>query len=246
MGGSFSHSGIRSILRFFPVIRSQPGRRFSCGWKTCFSRRSLHVTGEAHQSLPVNWNDHAWAVGLCALGALPANAATRGAAKLPLGGVLRLCDIWKLRRARFLLVVATAAVISLFASSNVSATEPKRVLLIHSFSNAAPPFTVESTAFESELVAKLSERVDLDEVSLDMARYAGSEMQEAMLDYLQKRQAKWQPDLVVPIGSPAAIFVANYRDRLFPKTPVHLYLTRPTATSTGCVGEERGLCRTGI
>ena len=66
----------------------------------------------------------------------------------------------------------------------------------------------------------MSERVDLDEVSLDMARYAGSQMQEAMLDYLQKRQAKWQPDLVVPIGSPAAIFVANYRDRLFPKTPV--------------------------
>jgi hypothetical protein len=36
----------------------------------------LHVTGEAHQSLPVNWNDHAWAVGLCALGRKPANAAT--------------------------------------------------------------------------------------------------------------------------------------------------------------------------
>ena len=31
---------------------------------------------------------------------------------------------------------------------------------------------------------------------------------------------KWQPDLVVPIGAPAAIFVANYRDRLFPETPI--------------------------
>ena len=45
-------------------------------------------------------------------------------------------------------------------------------------------------------------------------------MQEAIVDYLQKRQAKWQPDLVVPIGSPAAIFVATYRDRLFPETPI--------------------------
>ena len=66
----------------------------------------------------------------------------------------------------------------------------------------------------------MGDRVDLDEVSLDMARYPDRDMQEAIVDYLQKRQAKWQPDLVVPIGSPAAIFVATYRDRLFPETPI--------------------------
>ncbi len=66
----------------------------------------------------------------------------------------------------------------------------------------------------------MGERVDLDEVSLDMARYADHEMQEAIVDYLQKRRAKWQPDLVVPIGAPASIFVANYRNRLFPETPI--------------------------
>jgi two-component system, LuxR family, sensor kinase FixL len=103
---------------------------------------------------------------------------------------------------------------------NAAADEPKRVLLVHSFGSAAPPFTVESTAFESELVGKMGGRVDLDEVSLDMARYPDRDMQEAIVDYLQKRQAKWQPDLVVPIGSPAAIFVATYRDRLFPETPI--------------------------
>jgi signal transduction histidine kinase len=75
-------------------------------------------------------------------------------------------------------------------------------------------------AFETELVEKMGERVDLDEVSLDMARYADREMQEAIVDYLQKRHAKWQPDLVVPIGAPASIFVANYRNRLFPETPI--------------------------
>jgi PAS domain S-box-containing protein len=103
---------------------------------------------------------------------------------------------------------------------NAAADEPKRVLLVHSFGSAAPPFTVESTAFESELVGKMGGHVDLDEVSLDMARYPDRDMQEAIVDYLQKRQAKWQPDLVVPIGSPAAIFVATYRDRLFPETPI--------------------------
>ena len=57
-----------------------------------------------------------------------------------------------------------------------------------------------------------------------MARYADPDMQEAIVDYLEKRKAKWQPDLVVTIGSPAGIFAANYRDRLFPETPV-LYAT---------------------
>ena len=135
-------------------------------------------------------------------------------------GRLQLCDIWKAPRAKFFLVVLTAAVIPSLFTPNASAAEPKRVLLVHSFASAAPPFTVESMAFETELVQKMGERVDLDEVSLDMARYADRDMQEAIVDYLQKRQAKWQPDLVVPIGAPASIFVANYRDRLFPETPI--------------------------
>ena len=176
-------------------------------------------TDEADNSL-VNRNDHAWAAGLWVSGAPPASAATGVAAELPLRAGLRLCDIWKMRGAQFFLVVALAAAIGLLCTSNVSAAEPKRVLLVHSFGSASPPFTVESTAFETELVGKMGDRVDLDEVSLDMARYHDREMQEAIVDYLQKRQAKWQPDLVVPIGAPASIFVATYRDRLFPETPI--------------------------
>lgn len=98
--------------------------------------------------------------------------------------------------------------------------QAKRVLIVHSFGSVAPPFTIHSTAFEAELVEKMGERVDLDEVSLDMARYADSTMQEALVDYLEKRQAHWRPDLVVPIGSPAGVFVARYRDRLFSDTPI--------------------------
>jgi len=99
-------------------------------------------------------------------------------------------------------------------------SEPKRVLVVHSFGSVAPPFTTHSIAFETELVEKMGKRVDLDEVSLDMARYADPNLQEALVEYLQKRQAHWQPDLVVPIGSPAGVFVEQYRDRLFPETPI--------------------------
>ena len=97
---------------------------------------------------------------------------------------------------------------------------PKRVLIVHSFSSTAPPFTTLSTAFESTLTEDLGEQVDLDEVSLDMARYAQPEMEDAFVEFLHHRLTKWQPDLVVPIGSPAGRFVAQYRAQLFPQTCV--------------------------
>ena len=121
---------------------------------------------------------------------------------------------------QFFLIVATVAAFALIFTANAPAAEPKRVLLVQSFGSAATPFTARLVAFETELIAKMGDRVDLDEVSLDMARYSDRDIQEAIVNYLQKRQAKWQPDLVVPIGSSATIFVANYRDRLFPETPI--------------------------
>jgi len=109
------------------------------------------------------------------------------------------------------------------AAFGAVAAEPKRVLVVHSFVNAAPPFTTHSTAFESALTTEMGEPVDLDEVSLDVARYATLDMDEALVEFMRKRQAKWQPDLVVPIGSPASVFVAQFRDRLFPKTTPVIY-----------------------
>jgi PAS domain S-box-containing protein len=108
----------------------------------------------------------------------------------------------------------------LFAGFSVAAAPPRRVLIVQSFGGAAPPFTTHAIAFETELTQQLGEPVDLDEISLDMARYADPDMQEALVDYISKRLAKWHPDVVVPIGSPAGIFVAQNRDRLFPETPI--------------------------
>ncbi len=123
------------------------------------------------------------------------------------------------RRTLFILMVATCASL---ARADAATPEPKRVLLVQSFGRAAPITTL-SLSFESELVSKIGEPVDLEEVSVDMARYAEPELQEAVAEYLEKHQAKWKPDLVVPIAGPAAIFVAKYRERLFPDTPI-LYL----------------------
>jgi PAS domain S-box-containing protein len=115
------------------------------------------------------------------------------------------------------------AIVFLFFTIELHAGEAeqvKRVLIVHSFGSTAPPFTTHSTAFESALKRQMGKWVDLDEVSLDMARYAQPDMEETFVEFLLKRLAKWSPDLVVPIGSPAGRFVAKYRTRLFPQIPV--------------------------
>src|SRR2546423_6634140 len=125
---------------------------------------------------------------------------------------------WVVRGPR--MACSLVAVFVVLAAVCGAGSEPKRVLVVHSFGSVAPPFTTHSIAFETELVEKMGKRVDLDEVSLDMARYADPNLQEALVEYLQKRQAHWRPDLVVPIGSPAGVFVEEYRDRLFPEAPI--------------------------
>jgi PAS domain S-box-containing protein len=123
---------------------------------------------------------------------------------------------------RWLLSGSAVSLLALMIHSAMAA-EPKRVLIIHSFGSAAPPFTTASTAFETTLIEEMGQRIDLDEVSLDVARYATLDMEEALVELMRKRQAKWQPDLVVPVGSPAGIFVAQYRDQLFPATTPIIY-----------------------
>ena len=74
------------------------------------------------------------------------------------------------RAAPWLLLLAVTA-------SPAAATEAKRVLVVHSFGSTAPPFTTHSTAFEATLTREMGGQIDLDEVSLDMARYAQPDME---------------------------------------------------------------------
>ena len=117
-------------------------------------------------------------------------------------------------------LLALGLLLLLPAAGRAASAETKRVLIVHSFGSAAPPFTTHSTAFETALTQEMGNRVDLDEVSLDMARYAQPDMEGAFVEFLLHRLAKWQPDLVVPVGSPAGRFVSKHRDRLFPDIPV--------------------------
>ena len=125
---------------------------------------------------------------------------------------------------------ALCVIVCLIVTGGAHAAEDgpaKRVLMVHSFGSTAPPFTTHSTAFETTLTQEMGKRVDLDEVSLDMARYAQPDMEEPFVEFLLKRLAKWHPDLVVPIGSPAGRFVAKYRDSSVSADACHLHRDGP-------------------
>jgi signal transduction histidine kinase len=133
--------------------------------------------------------------------------------------VARYCEA-SLSRTLLALLCALFLAGATTIASGAEGARPRRVLIVHSFGLSAPPFTTHSTAFQSAIKQELGAAVDIDEVSLDMARYTQPDMEEAFTDFLEQRLSKWQPDLIVPIGSPAGKFVAKCRDRLFPRTPV--------------------------
>src|SRR5262249_60515975 len=106
--------------------------------------------------------------------------------------------------------LSLALLLLALAASPAAGAETKRVLVVHSFGSTAPPFTTHSTAFEATLTKELGEPVDLDEVSLDMARYAQPDMEEPFVRFLLTRLSTWQPDLVVPVVARADPFWAWY------------------------------------
>ncbi len=75
-------------------------------------------------------------------------------------------------------------------------------------------------SFRAELIKKSPEQIDLYEVSLDTARVLDSRDEGPFVDYIHALLSERKPDLIVPIGAPAAFFVQRNRARLFPMTPM--------------------------
>ena len=107
-----------------------------------------------------------------------------------------------------------------FAAGSATAAEPKRVLLLHSF---GPDFRAEEI-FADYLRTDLAERspysLDRYEASLEIARFADGERDEAFAGYLRALFAGHPPDLIITMVSSAARFIQRHRQDLFPSTPV--------------------------
>jgi signal transduction histidine kinase len=114
--------------------------------------------------------------------------------------------------------ILVSALVLLFAMAGGAFSEPRRVLLLHSFGPEFAPWNELARVLREDLRRQSKEPLDIFEASLATARYAGDE-EGPFADYLRALFAKRRLDLAITIGSPAATFVRRYRQQLFPSTP---------------------------
>jgi signal transduction histidine kinase len=94
------------------------------------------------------------------------------------------------------------------------------VLLVHAFGHPYSPWSDFAASFRADLVKRSPEPIDLYEVSLDTARSENTQDERAFVDYIRALLSGRKPDLIVPVGAPAAFFVQRHRAELFPTSPM--------------------------
>src|SRR6476660_6773746 len=112
------------------------------------------------------------------------------------------------------------AILFIFLAADAHSAEPKRVLMLHAFGHAYSPWSDMAASFRAELVKKSPQPIDLYEVSLDTARAQDVGEEAPFVEYIKALLAKRTPDLIVPVGAPAAFFLQRNRAKLFPTTPM--------------------------
>jgi len=111
-----------------------------------------------------------------------------------------------------------SAVILLIAMTGVAISEPKRVMLLHSFGRDFAPWNEYARTIREELGRQSKEPIDIFEASLATARFAEDE-EGPFVDYLHALFIKRQLDLVIAIGAPAVNFFQRHRQKTFPSVP---------------------------
>src|SRR5262245_10855767 len=107
-----------------------------------------------------------------------------------------------------------------FGSSAAWATEPKRVLLLHSFGRDCKPWSEYAKAIRAELERQSPWQLNFYEHSLEIARSSDENPEGPFVKYLDAVFADRPLDLIISIGAPAAAFVQRHRKQLFSATPM--------------------------
>jgi signal transduction histidine kinase len=118
-------------------------------------------------------------------------------------------------------VVHVVCVAALFvATLGAAAAEPKRVLLINSYGRQFAPWNEYAKEIRAELQDEWQGPLDIYELSLMPAVLGQGERDFA--DYIHALFSDRRPDIILTIGAPAVSFVRQFRQSLFPPTPVLL------------------------
>jgi PAS domain S-box-containing protein len=99
-------------------------------------------------------------------------------------------------------------------------TSPRQVLLLYSYEREFAPHAAFAKLFLPELSRTSPEPVEFIEVSLQPARESGRPLDASLVRHVQSMLEGRRPDLVVPIGGPAAVFSQRNRQQVFPSVPM--------------------------
>jgi signal transduction histidine kinase/ABC-type uncharacterized transport system substrate-binding protein len=128
---------------------------------------------------------------------------------------------WGYLRMRWSCRIGLAAITLLFlATLEPAAAESKRVVLLHSFGQEFKPWSEYARSIRSELQRQSPWPLDITNHSLVTARFENEDPEVPFIAYLRALFAEQQPDLIVCIGAPAAIFVQRHRPQLFANIPM--------------------------
>ena len=106
------------------------------------------------------------------------------------------------------------------ACSAALAADAKQMLLIHSFGQEFSPWREYSYHIRAELRRQLPGSVEIFEASLATARLTDKTLDDVFAQYLGTLSARYNLDLVVTIGAPAANFFLKVREQTFPAVPM--------------------------
>jgi hypothetical protein len=123
---------------------------------------------------------------------------------------------WGYLRMRWSCRIGLAATaLLLLAALEPAAAESKRVVLLHSFGQDFKPWSEYARSIRSELQRQSPWQLDITDHSLVTARSSNEDPKVPFVAYLNALFAEPQPDLIVCIGAPAAVFVQRHRPQLF-------------------------------
>jgi signal transduction histidine kinase len=118
-------------------------------------------------------------------------------------------------------VIHVVCVAALFSATLSAATaEPKRVLLINSYGREFAPWNEYAEEIRSQLQEEWERPLDFYELSLASAILGQGERDFA--NYLHTLFSDREPDIILTIGAPAVSFVLQFKQNLFPATPMLL------------------------
>lgn len=115
----------------------------------------------------------------------------------------------------------------------------RRVLVLFTARRDAPYTVAVENVLRQTIVNGLADRVDYYTEFIDLSRFSGEDYQVAIHDYLKRKYANAQPDVIVSDGVASFDFLAEHRADVFPGVPVVYNADerrfRPMANATGVV-----------